>query len=218
MRQRIMIAMALACGPSMLIADEPTTALDVTVQAQILELLLGLRERMRTSILFITHNLGVVAEIADRVMVMYAGRIVEKGAVVPVLKHPAMPYTRQLLRSVPRLDLPQGSGALLDTIPGSVPDPTRLPTGCTFHPRCTYAERGVCDAEVPPSKRLRRTISCAAIAGGPLRLWVPHESLQPKRTGSAKLGGDPRSLRAVAMVCGGRTFPRTRPAICARRQ
>jgi len=150
MRQRVMIAMALACGPSMLIADEPTTALDVTVQAQILELLLGLRARMGTSILFITHNLGVVAEIADRVMVMYAGRIVEKGAVVPVLKHPVMPYTRQLLRSVPRLDLPEVSGASLETIPGSVPDPTRLPAGCTFHPRCTYAEPGVCDADVPP--------------------------------------------------------------------
>jgi oligopeptide transport system ATP-binding protein len=150
MRQRIMIAMALACGPSMLIADEPTTALDVTVQAQILELLLGLRERMGTSILFITHNLGVVAEIADRVMVMYAGRIVEKGAVVEVLKHPVMPYTRQLLRSVPRLELPQVSGASLETIPGSVPDPTRLPAGCTFHPRCAYAEPGICDASVPP--------------------------------------------------------------------
>ena len=150
MRQRIMIAMALACNPSVLIADEPTTALDVTVQAQILELLQGLRAGMGTSILFITHNLGVVAEIADRVMVMYAGRIVEQGSVVPVLKHPAMPYTRRLLRSVPRLDLPEASGTSLETIPGSVPDPAHLPTGCTFHPRCAYAERGLCDVKVPP--------------------------------------------------------------------
>jgi oligopeptide transport system ATP-binding protein len=149
MRQRIMIAMALACDPSVLIADEPTTALDVTVQAQILELLQELRARMGTSILFITHNLGVVAEIADRVMVMYAGRIVEQGAVVPVLKHPVMPYTQQLLRSVPRLDVPDVDGALLETIAGSVPDPARLPAGCSFHPRCIHAERGLCDIEVP---------------------------------------------------------------------
>jgi oligopeptide transport system ATP-binding protein len=149
MRQRVMIAMALACDPSMLIADEPTTALDVTVQAQILELLRELRARMGTAIMFITHNLGVVAEIADRVMVMYAGRIVEQGSVMSVLKHPVMPYTKRLLRSVPRLEIPDRSGAALETIPGSVPDPSRLPTGCSFHPRCDHAQRTLCDVTVP---------------------------------------------------------------------
>jgi len=149
MRQRIMIAMALACDPSLLIADEPTTALDVTVQAQILELLQELRARTGTSILFITHNLGVVAEIADRVMVMYAGRIVEQGAVIPVLKHPVMPYTKRLLRSVPRLEIPSAEHPMLETISGTVPDPQRLPRGCAFHPRCAHAESGLCDADVP---------------------------------------------------------------------
>ena len=149
MRQRVMIAMALACDPSVLIADEPTTALDVTVQAQILELLQELRARMGTAIVFITHNLGVVAEIAHRVMVMYAGRIVEQGSVMTVLKHPMMPYTRRLLRSVPRLEIRDRSGAALEAIPGSVPDPSRLPSGCSFHPRCDYAQRTLCDVTVP---------------------------------------------------------------------
>ncbi|MBV9567157.1 MAG: ABC transporter ATP-binding protein [Hyphomicrobiales bacterium] len=147
MRQRVMIAMALACDPSVLIADEPTTALDVTVQAQILELLKELQARTGTAILFITHNLGVVAEIADRVMVMYAGRIVEQGGVVPVLKRPLMPYTRRLLRSVPRLDSDEAMS--LESIPGNVPDPLRLPPGCAFHPRCVHAKEALCDGTVP---------------------------------------------------------------------
>jgi oligopeptide transport system ATP-binding protein len=173
MRQRIMIAMALACDPSVLIADEPTTALDVTVQAQILELLKELQARTGTAIVFITHNLGVVAEIADRVMVMYAGRIVEQGAVVPVLTHPMMPYTQRLLRSVPRLAIPDGSGAALETIPGSVPDPSRLPSGCSFHPRCPHAERKLCDAAIPQieevsANHLVRCHRWRAIAGARL--------------------------------------------------
>ncbi|SDR63751.1 oligopeptide transport system ATP-binding protein [Rhizobiales bacterium GAS113] len=149
MRQRVMIAMALACDPSVLIADEPTTALDVTVQAQILELLKDLQARTGTAILFITHNLGVVAEIADRVMVMYAGRIVEQGGTVPVLKQPLMPYTKGLLRSVPRLELVGVGAAPLEAIPGNVPDPLRLPQGCSFHPRCAHSEKTVCDVVVP---------------------------------------------------------------------
>jgi oligopeptide transport system ATP-binding protein len=146
MRQRVMIAMALACGPSVLIADEPTTALDVTVQAQILELLKELQSRTGTAILFITHNLGVVAEIADRVMVMYAGRIVEQGGTVPVLKQPLMPYTQRLLRSVPSLERVGENAPVLEAIAGNE---LHMPSGCSFHPRCVHAEGGVCDAAVP---------------------------------------------------------------------
>jgi oligopeptide transport system ATP-binding protein len=149
MRQRVMIAMALACDPALLIADEPTTALDVTVQAQILDLLEELQARTGMAILFITHNLGVVAEIADRVMVMYAGRIVERGEVVPVLKRPLMPYTQGLLRSVPRLDAPGFDHGPLEAIAGSVPDPLHLPRGCSFHPRCPHALPGTCDTGLP---------------------------------------------------------------------
>ena len=149
MRQRVMIAIALACDPRVLIADEPTTALDVTVQAQILDLLGQLQASTGMAMLFITHNLGVVAEIADRVMVMYAGRIVEKGDVVPVMKQPMMPYTQGLLRSVPRIDLVGRETVPLEAIPGSVPDPLQPPPGCAFEPRCAHAEPGACDAAMP---------------------------------------------------------------------
>ena len=149
MRQRVMIAMALACDPAVLIADEPTTALDVTVQAQILQLLQDLQRETGMAIVFITHNLGVVAEIADRVMVMYAGRIVERGDVVPVMTSPLMPYTRGLLRAVPTLDIADRL-VPLTSIPGTVPSPMALPPGCSFEPRCSYAVPGLCDADVPP--------------------------------------------------------------------
>ena len=149
MRQRAMIAMALSCEPDILIADEPTTALDVTVQAQILELLQRLQERTRMAVIFITHNLGVVAEIADRVMVMYSGRIVEQADVVPLFTRPLMPYTRGLLRSVPRPLAGPRRNARLEAIPGNVPDPADLPPGCSFHPRCVHAEAGRCDGAVP---------------------------------------------------------------------
>ena len=137
MRQRVMIAMALSCGPELLIADEPTTALDVTIQAQILELLDGLRERLGMALLLITHDLGVVAERADRVLVMYAGRVIEEGPVDAVFADPRHPYTRGLLRSVPRLGQPR---AKLDAIPGTVPRLTELPSGCRFRNRCDLAE------------------------------------------------------------------------------
>jgi len=154
MRQRVMIAMALSCEPTLLIADEPTTALDVTIQAQILELLRRLQERTRMAVIFITHNLGVVAEIADRVMVMYAGRVVEQAPVGPLFGAPLMPYTRGLLRSVPRLDragLGAGLGTeRLEAIPGTVPDPLNPPPGCGFAPRCGGFAPGLCDAAVPP--------------------------------------------------------------------
>jgi len=150
MRQRVMIAMALACDPKILIADEPTTALDVTVQAQILELLKELQERTGMGIVFITHNLGVVAEVADRVMVMYAGKIVEQAAVGPLFDRPLMPYTAGLLRSMPRVRFAEERQAPLQTIGGNVPDPLALPEGCAFHPRCEHVEIGRCDARIPP--------------------------------------------------------------------
>ena len=135
MMQRVMLAIALSCAPALLIADEPTTALDVTIQAQILELLRRLREEFRLTILLITHDLGVVAENADRVGVMYAGRLVEEGPVAAIFDDPRHPYTRGLLRSMPggRAD---GRSRRLQTLPGSVPDPERPPPGCRFHPRC----------------------------------------------------------------------------------
>jgi oligopeptide/dipeptide ABC transporter ATP-binding protein len=138
MQQRVMIAMALACRPLLLIADEPTTALDVTTQAQILDLLRGLQLRTGMSILLIAHDLSVVARIAHRVYVMYAGRIVEHGPVRAILDGPAHPYTQALLRCTPRLE---GTVERLQVIPGGVPDPADYPTGCRFHPRCALAEQ-----------------------------------------------------------------------------
>ncbi len=152
MRQRATIAMALACDPALLIADEPTTALDVTIQAQILELLAKLQEERGMAMLFVTHNLGVVAEIADRVAVMYAGRIVETGKVADVFAHPRHPYTKGLMRSVPRLGEATAlkrAGTPLPTIAGSVPSLANLPTGCSFAPRCPYAT-DACAVAVPP--------------------------------------------------------------------
>jgi oligopeptide/dipeptide ABC transporter ATP-binding protein len=136
MRQRMMIAMALACNPSLILADEPTTALDVTIQAQILELMRDLSRRLGVAMLIITHNLGVVARYADRVNVMYAGRIIERGTAAEIYADPRHPYTLGLLRSVPRLDEPMR--AKLDPIEGQPPDLTRLPPGCAFAPRCAY--------------------------------------------------------------------------------
>ena len=137
MRQRIMIAMALACDPALVLADEPTTALDVTIQAQILELMKSLSRRLGAAIMMITHNLGVVARYADRVNVMYAGKIVERATAREVYANPRHPYTLGLLRSVPRLDEPRR--AKLQPIPGQPPDLSRLPAGCSFAPRCAYA-------------------------------------------------------------------------------
>jgi len=151
MRQRATIAMALACDPVLLIADEPTTALDVTIQAQILDLLQKLQDERGMGILFVTHNLGVVAEIADRVAVMYAGRIVETGTVANVFAHPRHPYTVGLMRSIPRLGEAtelKRQGVPLPTIAGSVPSLAQLPEGCSFAPRCPLA-LDACRASVP---------------------------------------------------------------------
>lgn len=150
MRQRVMIAMALACDPKLLIADEPTTALDVTIQAQILELLADLREKRHLGLLLITHDLGVVAETADRVAVMYAGKIVEEAPVRELFKAPRHPYTEGLLRAVPRLhEAGQGRKTRLETIEGVVPNPLALPSGCRFAPRCPHAQDKCRSGEIP---------------------------------------------------------------------
>jgi len=146
MRQRLMIAMALACNPSLILADEPTTALDVTIQAQILELMRDLSRRLGVAMVIITHNLGVVARYADRVNVMYAGRIVERADATELYANPRHPYTLGLLRSVPRLDEPRR--ARLVPIEGQPPDLARLPAGCAFAPRCVYRVAR-CEAEAP---------------------------------------------------------------------
>ena len=150
MRQRVMIAMALLNSPTLLISDEPTTALDVTVQAQILELLKDLQRDFNTAIIVITHDLGVVADMADEVVVMYGGRLVEHGSVHDIFHRPEMPYTLGLLASMPRLD--HGRSSRLDPIPGLPPSLIRLPQGCVFRPRCTYHDKvpgGLCDTERP---------------------------------------------------------------------
>ena len=145
MRQRVMIAMALSCNPSLLIADEPTTALDVTIQAQILDLLKRLQASAGMAVLLITHDLGVIAEVADRVAVMYAGRIVEQADAASLFRTPRHPYTRGLLASRPRLAERRDR---LEAIPGAVPDPARFPPGCRFHPRCPLADDR-CRGEAP---------------------------------------------------------------------
>jgi peptide/nickel transport system ATP-binding protein len=146
MRQRVMIAMALVCNPKLLIADEPTTALDVTIQAQVLELMKKLRRTLGTSILIISHDLGVIAEIAERVVVMYAGRVVESADIRTIFKRPGHPYTRGLLQSIPRLD---DERRRLYQIAGSVPVASALPSGCPFHPRCPE-RRPICSEQAPP--------------------------------------------------------------------
>jgi oligopeptide/dipeptide ABC transporter ATP-binding protein len=150
MRQRVMIAIALSCRPRLLIADEPTTALDVTVQAQIIELLKQVQAQRGMAIIFITHNLGIVSEIADRTLVMYAGEVVESVPAAELFERPRMPYTAALLGSLPRLDAERPPSARLAAIPGSVPNASALPAGCRFHPRCAHFLSGTCDAARPP--------------------------------------------------------------------
>ena len=152
MRQRAMIAMALSCNPSLLIADEPTTALDVTIQAQILDLIRGLQKRLGMAVMFITHNLGVIAQIADTVAIMYLGQVVEYGPVREILRNPKHPYTVDLLRAVPRLG--KTAGQRLVAIEGSIPSPFQRPSGCPFHPRCSRAMAGRCEVHMPAVTQL----------------------------------------------------------------
>ncbi len=158
MRQRVMIAMALACNPELLIADEPTTALDVTIQAQILELMKDLKKKLGTAIILITHDLGVVAEMAENVLVMYAGKVVEYADVKSLFKDPKHPYTIGLLGSIPRLDVVKKK---LHVIKGVVPNPFEMPEGCRFNPRCDYA-KDICRQKEPPLKELEnsRQVRC----------------------------------------------------------
>ena len=166
MRQRVMIAMALACEPAVLLADEPTTALDVTIQAQVLGLLADLRARHGMAVLFITHNLGVVAQIADRVAVMYAGEIVEEGPVHEIFTNPGHPYTRALFAAIPRMDRARGE---LAAIPGRVPALDAMPQGCRFAPRCPMRREGCTRAQallpIAPGRRVRCHVTTGALAG-----------------------------------------------------
>jgi oligopeptide/dipeptide ABC transporter ATP-binding protein len=155
MRQRAMIAMALSCHPSLLIADEPTTALDVTTEAQILTLMRRLQEELGMSIMFITHNLGVIAQMADRVAVMYLGKVVEDASVDELFYNPLHPYSQALLESIPRLGAKKGRDQRLASISGSVPDPYNLPKGCPFHPRCVKRVPNVCDREEPRNVKVK---------------------------------------------------------------
>ena len=164
-RQRVMIAMALACRPRLLIADEPTTALDVTIQAQILDLLLDLRKELGMAVIIITHNMGVIAETADRVLVMYAGRIVEQAPVETIFDRPLHPYTKGLLSCVPSLE---GELDRLQAIPGSLPDPRRRPAGCRFAPRCGYAVPE-CAEGIPPLAQFAPGHLAACIRAGSIQ-------------------------------------------------
>ncbi|MFT4416628.1 ABC transporter ATP-binding protein [Fredinandcohnia humi] len=157
MRQRIMIAMAISCNPELLIADEPTTALDVTIQAQILDLLKQLQQKENMSVLLITHDLGVVAEMCDRVVVMYAGRVVEEADVYDLFESPKHPYTKGLIGSVPKIGQKKDK---LDSIKGNVPDPSNLPKGCKFAPRCNDA-MGICFEEEPPTMTFENDRKCS---------------------------------------------------------
>lgn len=151
MRQRAMIAMALSTHPSLLIADEPTTALDVTIQAQVLDLIEELTQETGMGVLFITHDLGVIAETADKVAVMYLGKIVEYGPVEEVILRPAHPYTRGLLDALPKLN---DLNAPLKPVPGDIPSPLERPEGCVFHTRCSFAKEGLCTADVPQLREI----------------------------------------------------------------
>ena len=164
MKQMVIIAMALVCNPHLLIADEPTTALDVTIQAQVLDLMQKLREKYGTSMLMITHDLGIVAEVCDDVSIMYAGRIVEHGTLEDIFNHTSHPYTEGLFGSLPNIE---DRTAELKPIPGLMPDPTNLPGGCVFHPRCKYCKE-ICKSRVPVTTRLSDThiVSCLAYEEG----------------------------------------------------
>ena len=164
MKQRVIIAMALVCNPHLLIADEPTTALDVTIQAQVLDLMQKLREKYGTSMLMITHDLGIVAEVCDDVSIMYAGRIVEHGTLEDIFNNTSHPYTEGLFGSLPNIE---DRTAELKPIPGLMPDPTNLPEGCVFHPRCKYCKE-ICKSRVPAATTLSDShiVACLAYEEG----------------------------------------------------
>jgi len=176
MRQRVMIAMAIALNPAVLIADEPTTSLDVTVQAQILDLLGALQEELRMAVVIVTHDLGVIAEVADRVLVMYAGKEVEQAGCDTLFRQPHHPYTRGLIESLPP---PGGRGERLRAISGQPPSMVNLPPGCSFHPRCGYAF-DMCNVEEPPLEDV------PGAAGHRSACWLTHELLRPVKSSSRR--------------------------------
>jgi peptide/nickel transport system ATP-binding protein len=183
MRQRAMIAMALSCNPDLLIADEPTTALDVTIQAQILELLTHLQNEFNMAIIFITHNLGVIAEIADEIAVMYMGRVMEQGSESSIFNHPRHPYTKGLMESIPQID--NKKQARLTAIQGVVPDPYDVPMGCPFSDRCPMFMPGVCDRAMPALIQVeeQQRVRCFLYSG-----QTEAERPEPKATGKALYG------------------------------
>jgi peptide/nickel transport system ATP-binding protein len=199
MRQRVMIAMALSCDPELLIADEPTTALDVTVQAQILDLISGLQEEFGSAVIIITHDLGVVAELSDDILVMYAGRVAEYGSAADLFGRPGHPYTWGLLSSMPRMDRDRIERLL--PIPGTPPSLIHVPSGCPFHPRCAYTglTGGRCPTEVPPLREvvsLGHKAACHLTAEDRTRLWaelsagvLPEEAEIPAESGFAPGAG-----------------------------
>jgi len=187
MRQRAVIAMALICEPQLLVADEPTTALDVTTQAGILDLISDLQDEFGMAVIFITHDLGVVAEVADEVAVMYLGQVVENGPVGPLFESPKHPYTRALLRAIPRLTT--SAEGRLATIRGIVPHPTHRPDGCPFHPRCQAFMPGFCDRVVPPVVTVGsdRKVRCLLYTTGESQFArVPLQHVGPSTTLSGK--------------------------------
>jgi oligopeptide/dipeptide ABC transporter ATP-binding protein len=187
MRQRVMIAMALLCEPDLLIADEPTTALDVTVQAQILELIRDRKEAMGLGVLLITHDLGVLAKMADRVSVMYAGRIVEQGETSAIFEDPRHPYTIGLARSIPRLDAPLGEA--LVPIPGMPPSLARLPPGCPFHPRCDHAV-AICEQAYPEVRHVKPSHLVRCHVESVKRKDFGAEEQAPKSPDPSRAAGD----------------------------
>jgi oligopeptide transport system ATP-binding protein len=186
MRQRVMIAMAISCDPKLLIADEPTTALDVTIQAQILELLKRLRQELGTAIMLITHDLGVVAGMCDRIQVMYAGRLVETAESKPLYANPRMPYTIGLLNSIPRLD--QKKQGRLIPIPGMPPDMVTLPPGCPFEPRCVYRQSAVCQSKMPELREVEKDHRAACLFEITKQTPIPEVSGETATVGAGETG------------------------------
>lgn len=178
MRQRVMIAMALSCSPKLLIADEPTTALDVTIQAQIMDLLQEIKEKTNTAIILITHDLGVVASMADRVAVMYAGKVVETGTVEEIFYKPSHPYTKALLKSLPTIDMEKNQRLI--SIPGTPPDLLNPPAGCAFASRCENCMK-VCHEKLPPDYTVGENHMSAC--------WLHHEDCPPQRQGGGETNG-----------------------------
>jgi len=201
MRQRAMIAMALSCDPELLIADEPTTALDVTVQAQILDLISDLQSELGSAVIIITHDLGVVAELSDDILVMYAGRVAEYGSAADIFGRPDHPYTWGLLSSMPRLD--QDRTTRLVPIPGTPPSLIRVPSGCPFHPRCRYTELvggRRCETEVPPLREAvtpGHTAACHLTADQRTRQWAELPASRLADDAQAPEAKDPEAREPV---------------------